>query len=93
MSDNEVMHLAGQAMILAGKLAGPILLVSLVVGFAISLLQAVTQVQEATLAFVPKLIAIAVVLLLAGNWMMAETVSFTQQLFHDLPSLLAPSGS
>ncbi|HYO84956.1 MAG TPA: flagellar biosynthesis protein FliQ [Dermatophilaceae bacterium] len=91
MSDNEVMHLASQTLILAAKLAGPILLVALVVGFTVSLLQAVTQVQEATLAFVPKLIAIAVVLLVAGNWMMAETVAFTQQLFRDLPTLLTSS--
>jgi flagellar biosynthesis protein FliQ len=90
MSDNEVMHLAVQAMILAAKLGGPILLVSLAIGFAISLLQAVTQVQEMTLTFVPKLIAVAFVLLLAGNWMLAEAVTFTEQLFRDLPTLLNP---
>lgn len=88
MTDNEVMHLAVQAMIVGLKVAGPILIVSLVIGFAISLLQSVTQVQEMTLTFVPKVIALALVLLLAGNWMMGELVSFTQQLFHDLPALL-----
>ncbi len=91
MSDNEVMHLAVQTLILATKLAAPALLVSLVVGFLISLLQAVTQVQEVTLTFVPKLIAVAVILLITGNWMMAEIVSFTQQLFRDLPTFLSPS--
>jgi flagellar biosynthesis protein FliQ len=88
MTDSDVMHLGVQAMVLGFKLAGPILLVSLVIGFAISLLQAVTQVQEATLTFVPKLIAIAIVLLVAGNWMMGEIVSFTQQIMADLPELL-----
>lgn len=88
MTDNQVMHLAVQAMTLGVKVAGPILIVSLVIGFSISLLQAVTQVQEMTLTFVPKVIVCAIVLLLLGNWMMGEMVSFTQQLFRDLPALL-----
>lgn len=88
MTDNQVMHLAVHAMIVGAKVAGPILLVSLVIGFAISLLQSVTQVQEMTLTFVPKVIAVAVVLLVAGNWMMGEMVSFTHQLFQDLPAIL-----
>lgn len=88
MTDNQVMHLAVQAMILGLKVAGPILIVSLVVGFAISLLQSVTQVQEMTLTFVPKVIIVALVLLLAGNWMMGEMMSFTRQLFLDLPAML-----
>lgn len=88
MSDNDVMHLAVQAMILGGKLAGPILVVSLVMGFIISLLQSVTQVQEMTLTFVPKLVAVALILLFLGNWMMHETVTFTQTLLRDLPSYI-----
>ena len=71
MSDNDVMHLAVQAMILGTKLAGPILIVSLVMGFLISLLQSVTQVQEMTLTFVPK-----VGLMLAVFWV---TMSFMTQ--------------
>ena len=89
MTDNEVMHVAVQAMILGAKIAGPILLVSLVIGFLISLLQSVTQVQEMTLTFVPKVIAVAIVLLLVGNWMMSEMVTFTRQLFEQIPILLA----
>lgn len=88
MTDNEVMHVAVQAMILGAKIAGPILLVSLVIGFLISLLQSVTQVQEMTLTFVPKVIAIAIVLMLIGNWMMGEMVTFTRQLFEQIPILL-----
>lgn len=91
MTDADVMHLATQGMLLGAKLAAPILLVSLVIGFVISLLQAVTQVQElAPLTFVPKVIAVAVVLLVAGNWMMSESVTFTRQLFDQLPDLLRP---
>lgn len=82
------MHLAVQAMMLGAKLAGPILIVTLVVGFIISLLQSVTQVQEATLTFVPKVLVVALLLLFAGNWMMHETVTFTQNLLNDLPRLV-----
>lgn len=88
MSDNDVMHLAVQAMILGTKLAGPILIVSLVMGFIISLLQSVTQVQEMTLTFVPKLIAVALILLFLGNWMMHEIVSFTSTIIKDIPNYL-----
>ena len=88
MSDNDVMHLAVQAMILGTKLAGPILIVSLVMGFLISLLQSVTQVQEMTLTFVPKLIAVGIILLFLGNWMMHETVAFTTTIIKDIPNYL-----
>lgn len=88
MTDSDVMHIAVQAMILGAKLAAPILLISLVIGFVISLLQAVTQVQEMTLTFVPKVIVVAVVLLVAGNWMLSESVTFTKQLFDQLPQML-----
>ena len=88
MSDNDVMHLAVQAMVLGAKLAGPILIVSLVIGFIISLLQSVTQVQEMTLTFVPKVIVVALVLLFAGNWMMHEAVTFTETLLADLPRMI-----
>ncbi len=88
MSDNDVMHLAVQALLLGTKLAGPILLVSLVMGFFISLLQSVTQVQEMTLTFVPKLIAVALILLFLGNWMMHEAVGFTKTIIRDVPNYL-----
>ncbi|STD11708.1 Flagellar biosynthetic protein FliQ [Dermatophilus congolensis] len=88
MSDHDVMQLAIQAMILGTKLAGPVLIVSLVMGFIISLIQSVTQVQEMTLTFVPKLIAVAAILLFFGNWMMHETVTFTETLIHNIPRYL-----
>lgn len=88
MTDSDVVHLGLQAMLLSAKLALPILLVSLAIGFAVSLVQAVTQVQEVTLSFVPKLIGVALVLLVAGNWMLHEAVAFTRDLFSLLPQLL-----
>jgi flagellar biosynthetic protein FliQ len=89
MTDTAVVHLAAQAMVLAMKLSMPILLVSLVVGFGVSLMQSVTQIQEVTLSFVPKLLAVAVVILVTGHWMLNQTVDFTKQLFEELPRLLA----
>lgn len=87
MSDAAVLELALQAIIIAAKLAAPILLVTLGVGFFISLLQSVTQIQEVTLTFVPKLLAVALVILFAGNWMLAEMVSFTAALYEGIPRL------
>ena len=89
MTDTQVLHLALQAMIVAAKLATPILLVSLVIGFAVSVFQSVTQIQEASLSFVPKVIGVAVTLLVAGHWMLGTVVQFSQQLFDQLPDLLA----
>ena len=89
MTDSDVVHIGLQAMILAAKLSMPVLLVALGIGFAISLLQAVTQVQEVTLSFVPKLIGVAVVLLVSGHWMLQESVAFTKAMFALLPQLLS----
>jgi flagellar biosynthetic protein FliQ len=88
VTDSAVMHLALQVMLVCLKLSAPILLTSLAIGFAVSLFQAVTHIQEPTLAFVPKVIGVGVVLLLSGNWMMHTLISFTQHLFDQVPSLL-----
>jgi flagellar biosynthetic protein FliQ len=87
MTDTSVIEIAMQAMIISAKLGAPILVTALAVGFGISLFQAATQIQEVTLSFVPKIIAVAVVVLLSGNWMLHELVSFTRQLFEMLPRL------
>jgi flagellar biosynthetic protein FliQ len=83
-----IVQLALQAMTIAAKMAAPVLLTALVVGFAISLFQSVTQIQEATLSFVPKAAAIGAVLLFAGNWMLHEMMTYTTQLFERIPDLL-----
>ena len=88
MNDATVIDIAVQAMIITAKLAAPILIVSLAIGVAISLLQSVTQVQEYTLTFVPKLAGIALVLVVAGSWMLHELITFTQQLFERVPELI-----
>ena len=88
MTETDVVHIAGQALVLAAKLAGPLLLVALVVGVVVSLLQAVFQVQDQTLSMVPKLAAGAVVLVLSGGWMLRITVDFTRTLFERIPDLV-----
>jgi flagellar biosynthesis protein FliQ len=88
MSDTAIIEIALQTMLVALKLSAPILVTSLVIGFAVSLFQSVTQIQEFTLSFVPKVVGVGVALLLCGNWMMHTLVSFTEDLFAALPAML-----
>ena len=88
MQDQTVIEIALSAILLATKLCAPILITSLVIGFAISLFQSVTQIQEVTLSFVPKAIGVGVAILLCGNWMLHELVSFTVQLYTQMPTIL-----
>jgi flagellar biosynthesis protein FliQ len=88
MTDTQVIHLALQAMLVAAKLAAPALITALVIGFAVSLFQSATQVQEFTLAFVPKVVGVALALLICGHWMLTTIVTYTQQLLTSIPQLL-----
>ncbi|WP_374454291.1 flagellar biosynthesis protein FliQ [Nocardioides sp.] len=88
MTDTTVINIALQTMVVALKLSAPILVTSLVIGFTISLFQSMTQIQEFTLAFVPKLVGVGVALLVSGGWMLQTLVDFTQDLFALIPSLL-----
>lgn len=88
MTDVQVLDIFAQGMLVASKLAGPLLGVALVVGVGVSLFQTVTQIQEMTLSFVPKVIGLAVVLLVSGNWMLREITSFASQLWSSIPSLV-----
>lgn len=75
-------------MIAAGKLSAPLLITALVVGFVISVFQSMTQIQESTLSFVPKLVAMGVALVFTGNWMLHEMITFTTTLYRQIPDLL-----
>jgi flagellar biosynthetic protein FliQ len=88
MDPAAVLDIAREAMVLAAKLAAPVLITSLVVGFAISLVQSVTQIQEVTLSFVPKAVAVALALLIAGQWMISSLVQFTTELYAKIPALV-----
>lgn len=78
MSETFVLSIAKEAIFAALKISAPILIVSMVIGLLVSIFQAVTQIQEQTLTFVPKLIAIVFVLLLLGSWMLETMKQFLQ---------------
>ena len=88
MRDAQVIEVAFMSMTVAAKLAAPVLLTALGVGFVISLFQSVTQIQEVTLSFVPKALAVAVALVVCGNWMISEMIGFTHFAFDQIPTLL-----
>jgi flagellar biosynthetic protein FliQ len=89
MDESTIIEIAIQAMLVTGKVAAPILLVSLTIGFGVSLLQSVTQIQEFTLTFVPKLLGVGLTLVLAGGWMLTELETFTRSLFELVPRLVS----
>jgi flagellar biosynthesis protein FliQ len=89
MTPEAVIDIGMEGLLLAAKLAAPILVTALVVGFAVSLLQSITQIQEVTLSFVPKIVAVGIALLIAGNWMISEAVAFTTEMFARIPQLLS----
>jgi len=88
MTPEYVMALAHQAMIVALSLAGPLLLVALCVGLVIAMFQAATQINEMTLAFIPKLLAVLATLVIAGPWMLEVMLDFMRKLFTGLPGMV-----
>ncbi len=83
MTIDEVTAIASSALYLVVKVAAPVLLVSLVVDLLISIFQTVTSIQEQTLTFVPKIIAVFLSLILLGNWMLGELSGFMVELWSD----------
>ncbi|ACU53125.1 flagellar biosynthetic protein FliQ [Acidimicrobium ferrooxidans DSM 10331] len=88
MNDAAVLQIARTALEVATLVAGPVLAVALLVGLVVALAQTLTQIQEATLSFVPKLAAIALVLLFTGHWMLQELTTMTTQLYSQIPHLV-----
>jgi flagellar biosynthetic protein FliQ len=88
MNQDTVVSLATQAMTLAFEVAGPVLLVGLVIGLAVSLFQAVTQIQEQSLSFIPKIIGLALVIVILGPWMMDKLINYAANLYMSIPSLV-----
>ena len=83
----ELTRLTVEALYLVLLISAPVLLVSMCVGLCVGLLQAATQVQEQTLTFVPKLVAVGLVLALAGTWMGQELLSYTDVIWRAIPEL------
>jgi len=90
MTQDSVTSLMVDMMAITIKVAMPMLLAALVVGLLISVFQAVTQIQEQTLTFIPKMLVTGLVILLAGPWMMGEMVGYTVALYTSIPSMVGP---
>jgi flagellar biosynthesis protein FliQ len=88
MNQDTVINLATQAMMLALKIAGPVLLLGLIVGLLVSIFQAVTSIQEQSLSFIPKIVGVAVLIVVLGPWMLGQLVSYAQNLYLAIPSLI-----
>ena len=88
MTPEQIVGVGKEALFVALQIAGPILLIGLVLGLAISIFQAVTQIQEMTLTFVPKLAALVIIVLLAGKSIAAVMINYTTRVIQTLPEMI-----
>jgi len=88
MTPEMVMSLAYQGMKVTLFLAGPLILTALAIGLLVSLFQAATQINEMTLTFIPKILGVFGVMVLAGPWLLKLITNFTTELFHNIPMML-----
>lgn len=88
MTPEMVMNIAYQGMRVTLLLASPLLLAALATGLLVSLFQAATQINEMTLSFIPKILAVFAVLVFAGPWLLKLITTFTRELFSNIPSML-----
>jgi flagellar biosynthesis protein FliQ len=88
MNQDTVVSLATQAMTLSLEIAGPILLLGLIIGLLVSIFQAVTSIQEQSLSFIPKIVGVAVLIVVLGPWMLDQLVTWAQNLYMSIPSLI-----
>lgn len=84
MTENQILYMAKEALGTAIIVGGPVLMASLLVGLIVSVFQAMTQIQEQTLSFIPKLLIISLILVLLGPWMLSTLVTYTTNLFTEL---------
>jgi flagellar biosynthetic protein FliQ len=88
MTPQTVLTIAQQALWVTALVAAPLLLTALVVGLVVSIFQAATQINEMTLSFIPKLLAMFTALVLAGPWMLSLLVDYVQRLFGSIPQMI-----
>jgi flagellar biosynthetic protein FliQ len=88
MNSQAVLTLVQQALFVTALVSAPLLITALAVGLVVSIFQAATQINEMTLSFIPKLIGMFAVLVLAGPWMLATLVDYVQRLFGSIPQLV-----
>lgn len=90
MSNDLAIYLCKQLLWHALLIAAPIILVALITGLFISILQVVTQIQDSTLSFVPKILAVVLMLMLCGEWMLHSLIEFAQGIFISIPGMVKP---
>lgn len=88
MTPEMVLTIAREALLVTLMLSAPLLIAALVTGMLIGVLQAATQINEMTLSFIPKLLALAAMLIVSGPWMLQLVTSYTRTLFHNIPGML-----
>ena len=88
MSSDMVVELTQQAVKITLMLAAPMLLGAMIVGVTVSLFQAVTQINEQSLAFIPKIVAIMVLIIISGPWLIETMTSYTEELFLRIPEVV-----
>jgi flagellar biosynthetic protein FliQ len=88
MSPETILSIGSRALEITLLLAAPLLLVALLTGLVVGAFQAATQINESTLSFIPKLLAVAATLVIAGPWMLKVLISYTRELFESIPTLL-----
>ena len=88
MSPETVMTMGRQAMEITLLVSAPLLLVALIVGLVVSIFQAATQINEATLSFIPKLVGVFVALVIAGPWMLSVMLDYMRQVFTNIPGMI-----
>ena len=88
MTPETIMSMGNQAIQVSLALGAPLLLVALVVGLVISIFQAATQINEATLSFIPKLLAVFATMVIAGPWMLNQMLDYIRTLFMSIPQLV-----
>ena len=90
MNQDVVVSLTMDAISVAMKIAVPMLMAGLVVGLIVSIFQAVTQIQEQTLAFIPKVVALVAVIAILGPWMLGQLETYTTALWASIPQMVGP---
>lgn len=88
MTPETIMTIGQRALEITMMLAAPLLLAALTIGLLVGVFQAATQINEMTLSFIPKLIGMALTLLIAGPWMLKVIVGYTRELFESIPGLI-----
>jgi len=88
MSPETVLTIASESLTLTALLSAPLLLVTLITGVLVGVLQAATQINEMTLSFIPKLLALVLTLLITGPWMLQLIIGYTRTLFTNIPGML-----